>query len=333
MKLTTIAAAAALAGLLGVPTFAAPLRFTPFDYPGGSATDAFGINNDGTVVGVHSESTAYLRDGQGNFTEVSVPGSTFSELNGVNNAGIAAGDYSDAAGFSHSFIRKADGTLALLPDIIANPVLSFAFDVNDAGNTIVGVYTGDSTFNTWQAYSYSGFDANYAGGVYATFTYPGALRTQFNRINDQGQIVGRFADAGGVNHGFLIDGAQITVIDFPGADATNAFGLNNLGDIVGYYRLGADTHGFLLSGGIYSTVDFPGAAETRLYDINDFGQMVGVSDERGIIAQIPEPSTIGLFAVALGILRRRRVKSLTRGLSCSIVFPNSSRRRCRYRAV
>jgi hypothetical protein len=47
----------------------------------------------------------------------------------------------------------------------------------------------------------------------------------------------------------LADGPNLTTVEFPGAILTNAFGINNRGDIVGNF-MNADQsdHGFLLSG-------------------------------------------------------------------------------------
>ncbi|MBI4528708.1 MAG: hypothetical protein HY695_33340 [Deltaproteobacteria bacterium] len=71
---------------------------------------------------------------------------------------------------------------------------------------------------------------------------------------------------------------EFTSIDFPGALSTAAFGINNLGDIVG----GRDTtpsgggSGFLLSGGTFTSIDFPpGSFSGGAHDINDAGEIVG----------------------------------------------------------
>src|SRR5947209_6804671 len=65
-------------------------------------------------------------------------------------------------------------------------------------------------------------------------------------------------------------------IDFPGAIATEAMSINDLGDVVGFYTNPDGTmHGFLFSQGAYSSVDFPGATLTGAMGINNKGQMVG----------------------------------------------------------
>jgi hypothetical protein len=66
---------------------------------------------------------------------------------------------------------------------------------------------------------------------------PGALATGALGINDQGKIVGEYADsqeclATGIGcHGFLLDNGVFTLIDVPGAATTVPFGINDQGHI------------------------------------------------------------------------------------------------------
>src|SRR5262249_60421683 len=61
---------------------------------------------------------------------------------------------------------------------------------------------------------------------------------------------------------------------------TLAFGINDMGQIVGDYQ-NASAHGFLLSGGVYTPLDDPSATTgtptgTLARGINNFGQIVGI---------------------------------------------------------
>lgn len=63
-------------------------------------------------------------------------------------------------------------------------------------------------------------------------------------------------------------------IERPGAFATAALGINNGGDVVGWYQDDPQTgalHGYVLSDGVYATLPFEQAN-----DINDQGQIVGM---------------------------------------------------------
>jgi hypothetical protein len=64
---------------------------------------------------------------------------------------------------------------------------------------------------------------------------------------------------------------------FAAGNITEAFGINNTGEIVGDYFNVIGTHGFLLSGGTYTTLDDPLATGgiTVAQGINASGQIVG----------------------------------------------------------
>jgi endoglycosylceramidase len=118
---------------------------------------------------------------------------------------------------------------------------------------------------------------------------PSARTTYALEINAAGQVVGRFTDAAGREHGFLrsSDG-QFSAVDVPGAGHTQVNGINNAGQIVGSFHSGMGEykgrffdargyrHGFLRSReGRFSSVDVPNARDTQALGINDAGQVVG----------------------------------------------------------
>ena len=72
-----------------------------------------------------------------------------------------------------------------------------------------------------------------------------------------------------------------TTLSVPGASMTGASGINDAGQVVGFYGTGdfatSDwaAHGFLYSNGVYSTWDFPGATGTYITGVNNSGDMIG----------------------------------------------------------
>ena len=61
-----------------------------------------------------------------------------------------------------------------------------------------------------------------------------------------------------------------TTIDVPGATATLAWGINNLGDIVGEFVTPSTYgEGSLLTGGHYRLISYPGAVVTAAWGVND----------------------------------------------------------------
>jgi hypothetical protein len=62
-----------------------------------------------------------------------------------------------------------------------------------------------------------------------------------------GQIVGYYRD-GNTEHGFLDDHGAFVYFDIPGAIATRNTGINDFGQIVGYYNdASGHSHGFLMT--------------------------------------------------------------------------------------
>jgi uncharacterized membrane protein len=65
-------------------------------------------------------------------------------------------------------------------------------------------------------------------------------------------------------------------IRFPGAQITNATGINNAGTIVGSYSInGRTTHGYILANKHFKSINFPGAVSTFVHGINNNGDIVG----------------------------------------------------------
>jgi probable HAF family extracellular repeat protein len=154
----------------------------------------------------------------------------------------------------------------------------FPSGVNDVG-TVVGEYIrpdGESGF------------VRAPDGVLTSFDVPGARGTEAVKINDAGQVVGRYSR----DTSYVDDSAQVlgflrhpdgrfVRIAVPDAASTLPTGINDAGQIVGHY-LDADgaTHGFLWRDRRFTTFDLPGAASTTPLDINDRGDVVGLYVDR-----------------------------------------------------
>jgi len=102
---------------------------------------------------------------------------------------------------------------------------------------------------------------------------------QATGINDPGRISGFYVDPNNpdVNHDFLLADGTLTTLDPPGSTSTQAFGLNNRGQVVGAYLDAAgNTHGFVYRDGRFQSVDDPqGVNNTLINGINPRGQIVG----------------------------------------------------------
>jgi uncharacterized membrane protein len=80
------------------------------------------------------------------------------------------------------------------------------------------------------------------------------------------------------------EAATYQEISVPGSDQTSANGINNLGQVVGYWELTGTTtiEGFLLSGGNYTHIVFNGEPNTFAIGINDSGLIVGYVQTQNI---------------------------------------------------
>jgi uncharacterized membrane protein len=279
------------------------LELLTLAYPGARNTVAYGIANDGTVVGdatVDSSSVTYTWTPSQGFTPFS-PG---SEAYGINVSGQIVGILPDGT----TFVRDASGTYT---QITIGTRLTIAIGINDAGQ-IVGE-AEDITLQRPYAF------IRETTGAYSTFQVPGSSQTTAFGINNLGQVVGQ---AGG---GFLRDASgNFTTIAVPGAmDTAAAYGINDAGEIVGGYDTGNHNLAFYRSAaGQYYSLTLPG--DGYAFGINNADQVVGRYvgplggsgglGEFGFVADLaslnptlipgpsgtaPEPSTLTLFGIGL----------------------------------
>jgi probable HAF family extracellular repeat protein len=245
-----------------------------------SVSVAFGINNNGQIVGDSRTSSqaihAFLYD-QGQMTDLgTLPANTQSEARSINDNGQIVG-WTLPAGPQHAFLYE-NGNMTDLGTL--GGTASFAYCINNAGQ-----FVGDSWTNTS---GLSDIGYVYSNGVMTALGSLGVWPViQALAINDSGQIVG-YAGAvstGGptVTRGFLYSGGSFTDLGNLGGFYTNVFpnAINAGGQIVGTIS-GYETsvHAFLYSNGTMSDLNDlidPGLGWTllRASGINDNSQIVG----------------------------------------------------------
>jgi probable HAF family extracellular repeat protein len=297
------------------PSAMAGYDFTTLTDPDGAGyTVASGINNAGEVVGTYRDASnvdhGFSFSG-GFFTKVDVPQSTSTNANGVNSAGDIIGAFTDAKG-SHGFVLHVTAYTPFDdPTAVGNTTGS---GINNNGQLVGTFFEGTS-----RGYIATGLPLPPSG-----FTPVNALTGVGTNvgINDGGVVVGSYVDGTGT-HGFRTIGTSTITLDDPLAvglginSVTAATGIDNAGDIVGYF-VGASnvTYGFVYAGGVYTTIDDPDAIGlTQVFGINDQGDLVGMyfgaDGVRGFVAvpAVPEPNTLALLGISLAgtmIVRRRR---------------------------
>lgn len=187
---------------------------------------------------------------------------------GMNAAGAIVGDYYTGVG-SERRGYILDGSTFTELNIPGSPgLLTRARAVTDAGD-IAGWTTNAGVTQ--------GFILS--GGVYQFISAPGgADTTTFEDLNIHGVAVGNFIDVGGFSHAFTYDihTNAFTNLEIAGATSVQAFGINDLGQVI-------------------LTTDLLRGPNNFIYDPN----------------AVPEPGTWALMVLGFGVagaaVRRRRL--------------------------
>ena len=276
--------------------------YTPLrEVPGAAITAHLGINNHAQITGTFIDAAAvpnpdgtsdtghgFVQDRRGHTVGFDVPGALVTLPNGINDHGQITGAYVAADASVHGFIRDRRGAIATFE--VPFWRLHNVSDINNHGQ-IVGYYDQPG-------FAGGGGFLRDRDGTITTINYPGAPYTEVHGINDRGQLVGAYLQPGaapnpdgtipaGTVHGFVWERGRFTSFDVPGSIFTQAFGVNNRGQITGgYYDATGTQHAFLLDQGRYQTLDAPGG--NIAYGINDRGEIV-----------LPDPRAARLLPVAI----------------------------------
>lgn len=258
--------------------------FTPAgNFPGASYTIPTAINRT-HIVGYFSGSRgslAYIQTGK-QFIAPKPSGAIGSYFTGINNQEVAVGGWctvscgglTASTGYTYNFNTGAIATF-YHPSA---PTGTVPYGISDSG-TIVGGYCPGAqgcppgpVLATIHAFLLS-------NGTYTSYDYPDPLvvGTQFNAINKSGTIVGWY-QTDHTQHGFIFKNGTWTLLDFPGANSTFPHGINNSGEISGYYLdANFNVRGFSYQNGTFSEVNVPinWGTSTGVGSVNDLGVLVG----------------------------------------------------------
>ncbi len=215
------------------------------------------------------------------FTTIDFPGAVVSLGTDINDSGQITGEY------TFTDLRHRQGFL-LSNGVFTSITFPGAGFTRAVGINRFGDIVGDFDINELGNGNGGDFGYLLRGGVFTQVIFPNSDSTIPAGINASGDIVGWYLDKVGM-HGFLLSGGVYTSIDFPGAAAfTQAWKINDTGEIVGRYEGANDNkrHMFVLSNGSFTPVpDVPGAFETAVVEdggLNSAGHIVSqYSSSRG----------------------------------------------------
>ena len=241
-------------------------------------------NDRRVVAGVYPSSGwhGFVVAKDGSITRFDAPGADGSGTGtvplAVNNKGEIAGKWATSARLNHGFVREPTGDIATFDAPGAGTQLdqgTFVQAMNAKG-FVCGYYMD-------QASGYHGFLRSSRGKVTeidAAGAGSGAARgTQIFAMNDKGAVSGVLFDSMGASHGFVIDahGSQ-TTFDIPNRSNMLVTGMNNAGDIVGYYSdssVGRQRAFLRDEAGNLTIFDVSSGGDSFAYDINDKGVISG----------------------------------------------------------
>jgi len=246
----------------------APDNFT--NLPSGdhaSQTQAIGINNKGLpdIVGFYTDAATgfthgfldangkqwTLDDPAGLSPNVTAPA---QNLLGINDADKAAGFWTDNNGHLHGFVveinMKSPGRsqfIEISPSEFYGAVQTQASDITNT-NQVCGFWTDGNGNN----HGFIGRLGSHLGSFQVQIRGVNAVSTSPFGCNDTGEIVGSFTDTAGEVHGFVFRKGKFSKFDAPGSSQAAAFGVsgtlingvNDRGDVVGFFSDGVKVHGF-----------------------------------------------------------------------------------------
>lgn len=220
------------------------------------------INNSGQILAWAGDSSIIWQNGQ--ITDLGfLPGGNRTNAMAINNLGQVTGNAKDASGISHAFLWST-GNLQDLGTI--NGYYTSGLAINDTGQ-IVGADYVDSVDR--HAFLYDG------GSITDINPVIGAQESSALSINNSGTIVGDAYDT--VRYAFTYTNGVVTNISEASGHLgkSYAYGINDLGQVVGNFGIGNDEHAFLYSYGIMTDLDTMNTTWSTAEDINNYGQIVG----------------------------------------------------------
>jgi len=226
------------------------------NFPGSVQTQVTGLNNRGVTVGFWSNTNKGVGqdanfgfvEANGQFRTADFPTGNpanppTDQLLGVNDENVAVGFYTDGAGTNHGYeynIRSNHFSSVVDPNAPAASLTAAA--INDEGD-VAGFYT-DPAGTT------DGFLKTHHG-QFIDLAVPGAASTMALGVDSSDEVVGVYTVGSGSTaamHGFTWTARHgFSTVDDPlGAGTTTINGVNDRGQLVGFYVDSAgNTDGFL----------------------------------------------------------------------------------------
>jgi len=160
------------------------------------STGARAANDDVQIVGWYEDSSSNFHgflDDAGTFSSID-NSATHTEADGINGVGEVVGYYEDSRGNNHAFLYQNGQIVATFSCQGAG--VTYFIGINN--NQLIAGMCNPSGQNTGFLYDYS------QNKLVTTFSVSGSIATWGQDINDQGEIVGNWADSADVARAFYV---------------------------------------------------------------------------------------------------------------------------------
>lgn len=245
------------------------------------------------------KAASYEFSSAGNF-----PGANYTTPLGVGMGHIVG--YYSTTGANNAYVQTGRSFLDAAP---FSSITSYLTSVNRSG-VAAGGYCPRGCNIEAGAHGYT-YDIKTGKMTVIDFPLAGAATTAYG-INDSGVIVGGYCPSsaacpeGAFNpttDGFIDKAGTFTTLNFPGAQATSPFAINDAGTVTGFYVINnTGPHAFLYEGGKFKNIDFPGSGYTVATSINNFGVVAGLFSSstgvhgfiysKGKFTQVDKPNAV-----------------------------------------
>ena len=331
---TPLLLASFVPALLAAPK-SVPFTFAAINVPGAVATEVWGSNNHGDLVGAYGDRFGLFHGfvyKNGQFTTVDGPGAAFTQIRSIDDEGDIVGTFIT---FTDVFAHTPGGGFQGLYQKNGGPLtvynvpghLNTIFTRIKTGNVVFGCFHDDGSLDSPQAsmfgivvrmdewpkiQTFQYGSSMHGGGDTGASTFTGPMY-DFSVSRHRGYLL--------VNKGTR-DNPRMTqtTFDVPGSNLTSPWDMDNAGNIVGLW--GNDVgnpdpqitttgryHGFLRdTKGNFTTIDFPGSVDTQPKGTNNYGDIVGsYIDATGMHGFVAHAGNSPAVAKAMPVSRNQPV--------------------------
>lgn len=249
---------------------------------GSSVTTAYAINDKNVIAGSYIDSSGvehcFFGTVVGSYTTFD-GGTGGSQAHGIDNSGTIVGFSGSQSSLFTSqvpFERSPDGTVVDMT-IDGQPLYGEVSNIASKGGMFAGTRWEATNFGG-EAAAYVGRDGKWTSDVTISAEHQASGA---GGINKAGATVGQYFQP--PIHGYIVQGSNLTKVDYPSAQGTSLDDINDKGEAVGQWvDANGHTHSFEYDSSTATFIDInvKGAKDVEAWSINAKG-VVALSSSKG----------------------------------------------------